>query len=73
MTKGSKEWYEMIKDFERSAKNSSVYGLRFDKPSKDESVPKHVVYNDGKTNEMFMAFQWGYANARCKATVGDLV
>ena len=65
MNIGSKEHYEMITDFEKSAKALPVALGRFDKEEKSE-WSKGNIYEDGATNGLFKLFSAGYSNARCK-------
>lgn len=39
-------------------------GIRFDKEAKD-FWPRGRIYEDGQTNELFLAYRRGYALARC--------
>ena len=56
----SKEHYELIASFERS------YKERFDKEDK-ALWPKGVIYQDGRVNDMFLAYRRGYAYSQADA------
>jgi hypothetical protein len=55
MSLGSQEHYDMIAMFERV-----FTGQRFDKESKD-MWSKGYVYQNGETNNLFLAFRHGVA------------
>jgi len=58
---GSKRWYEILDDFERSSKKGSfIPNLRYDRVGRDEDVPAGVFYHSGETNKIFHAFLLGY-------------
>ncbi len=54
----SKEHYELMANFDRE-----FSGCRLDKESKD-LWPNGVVYQDGRANELFLAYRRGYALAK---------
>ena len=58
MTLKSQEHIEMMAMFERIARKE--FGGRFDKEDK-ALWPKGVIYQDGKLNELFLAFRQGVA------------
>ena len=68
MTLGSKEFYEMMQDFEKAV--STVKSARLDR--EDKSV-WHLgrIYQHGEVNDMFKGFQMGYGIARLKAIQGE--
>ena len=51
----TQEHYDLLAQFERQHK-----GIRADKEEKS-LWPKGYIYQDGKVNEMFLAFRNGYA------------
>lgn len=54
----SKEHYELMDMFERD--NLFSRSRRFDKEEKS-LWPKGIVYQDGATNEIFLAYRNGYS------------
>ena len=62
----SQEHCDMIEMFER---DTTFKGRRrFDK--EDKSLwPKGVIYQDGSTNELFLAYRSGYAYGKTKAAL----
>ncbi len=67
MTLFSKEYYEMMADFEKVATN--VISARLDKEEKSE-WSRGCVYQHGEVNKLFKGFQLGYATAKCIANQG---
>jgi hypothetical protein len=67
MKLGSKEYYEIVKSFEKSNLCSTN---SFAKVTDPEWVIKGYVYENGEVNQMFKAFQSGYAAARCEYLIG---
>lgn len=66
MTVGSKEFEEIMKQFEKTI-CTGIYGHRFDRVpniGKPGWVPGEF-YDDGYVNNIFRAYQSGYAHARC--------
>ena len=63
MTFGSKEYYEIIKDFENFMKKISSIRGSFEKESKELQM-KGVYYCNGEINNAFKIYQAGYANGR---------
>ena len=57
----SKEWYELIATFERS---EFAKGYRRDKEDR-EFWKRGRLYQNGELNELFRAFQAGYALGKC--------
>lgn len=68
--RGTKEFYEMQSQFEKSLKQSSLYVTDFSKPSKDEKNPNHVFYNNGETNKMFHVYMMGYGDGKLTERMG---
>ncbi len=64
MTVGSKEFYEMMSDFESVVK--TVISARLDKEEKDQ-WSKGRVYQHGEVNQLWKGFQLGYSNHRIKS------
>lgn len=58
----TKEHYELLNQFEREFK-----GCRLDKEDK-AMWPKGYIYQDGQVNEIFQAYQRGYALGKATAT-----
>lgn len=52
---GTKEHQEIMAQFEKQFK-----GFRFDKEAKSD-WKRGIIYQDGKTNELFGVFRSGYA------------
>jgi hypothetical protein len=50
----TKEHYDLISQFEKE------HSGRFDKEPK-ESWPRGIVYQDGRVNELFLAYRRGYS------------
>lgn len=57
MKLGSKEHQELMQQFEKDCKNHIAHT---DKENKD-LWPKGIVYQDGKTNNLFLVYRMGYA------------
>lgn len=51
----TKEHYELMAQFDKEFK-----GARLDKETKD-LWPKEIIYQDGRVNELFLAYRRGYA------------
>lgn len=66
MTVGSKEYYEMLSNFEKH-----YTGRRFDKESA-EFQKSGNIYQDGEVNNLFLAFRLGYSYARAVYQDGGL-
>ena len=58
---GTKEWYELMKDFE---KTQSACGRRLDKENKI-NWPHKAYYQDGLVNQLFIAFMEGNSRGKC--------
>lgn len=56
----TKEHYELIAAFERDHKH-----MRLDREKNRDLWLRGNVYEDGKTNEFFLAYRKGYAFAKC--------
>lgn len=61
----SKEHYEMIAAFERMSKSMKAR-VRLDREPK-ELWSKGCIYQDGCTNELFLAFRLGHAHGAAEA------
>lgn len=55
----TQEHYDLMTQFERENK-----GARLDRESKD-LWPRERVYQDGRVNELFIAYRKGYALGKC--------
>jgi len=62
MKPGSKEFHEAMDQFERDLKRQTSIPLRFEREDR-VLWPKGIVYQDGRTNDAFTAYRWGYAFA----------
>jgi hypothetical protein len=67
MKANSKEFYELMGEFEKIAKQYFYGRLEHEK----ERI-KGRWYEDGNINQLFMSFMLGYQHAKCKARIGDL-
>lgn len=56
----TQEHVDLMEHFERTL---GVRGVRAEKEVK-ELWPRQRIYCHGETNEMFLAFRWGYAYAK---------
>lgn len=65
---GSKEHYEMLDSFEKSAR--LYLRGRFEREDKSQWA-KGNFYENGEVNQMFKVFSMGYAAARCIYLQGD--
>lgn len=68
MQLGSKEFYEIIKSFEKCEFYRS---LDLSRVEDSEWKKKGHIYNNGETNQLFKAFYSGYAAARCEYLIGS--
>ncbi|WP_313413205.1 hypothetical protein [Sedimentibacter sp.] len=60
MQVGTKEFYEILSNFEREFKD-----MRLDR--ENESLwEMGQVYQNGETNKLYLAYRQGYALGRCK-------
>lgn len=57
---GSKEFYEVLEQFERDAKHL-FYGKRLDREKDKSSWERGFIYENGETNELFKLFIAGYS------------
>ena len=63
MKRGTKEFYEMMDQFERCMKSDKrIYCGSLTRESKDAGG--RVYYTDGKVNDLFIAFMLGYSTGR---------
>lgn len=63
MKLGSKEYYEIVKSFEKCDFHRTS---DFSKVEDAEYVKKGYIYNNHENNQLFKAFQAGYAAGRCE-------
>ena len=66
----TKEFYDLMNEFERWAKTESI-SLSFEKEAPG-AAPKGYFYAHGKTNDLFRAFLGGYSLAKCMARTDSL-
>jgi hypothetical protein len=60
----TKEFYDMMDQFERDAKKH--FRGRFDRVKPGAKCPaEYSFYEDGQINDMFRAYMMGYAYAKC--------
>ena len=59
MQVGTKEFYDVISGFEKEYKF-----LRLDKEP-EKLWKKGIVYQDGETNKLYLAYRLGYSLGRC--------
>ena len=64
MKNGSKEFYEMMADFEKAV--VTIISARLDKEDKSEWC-RGNVYQHGEVNKLWKGFQLGYSNHRIKS------
>ena len=62
--KGTKEFYEIMDQFEKEAKRL-FYGHKIDRVVKNDRIPQDQFYDDGFVNNMFQAFLSGYQYHKC--------
>ena len=67
MKVGSKEFYEMMQDFERSI--VTIISVRLDREEYSQ-WSKGNVYQHGEVNKLWKVFELGYSTARCDALLG---
>ena len=59
--KGTKEFYELMDQFERDCRSSESSMFTGDlKRCKDENLPAGIFYENGHTNQLFHAYMCGY-------------
>lgn len=58
---GTKEFYELMAQFEKDAK-TLFYGHKIERVTREErpTMPADQFYNDGFVNQMFHAYMMGY-------------
>lgn len=64
MQRGTKEFYEIQKSFEKAAK-SGVFGYVPSDFTKDD-FNSSTFYANGEVNRVFLAYMAGYAAAKCE-------
>jgi len=62
----TKEHYDLMAQFEQDCK---LHIGRTDKEPK-EFWPKGIIYQDGKTNQLFILYRQGYAFGRLTEKIG---
>jgi hypothetical protein len=74
MKTGSKEFIELMSDFERLIKSGTIYlsSTRLDKEEK-ELWKRGYYYQNGELNSVFKGFILGYQNAKCLARMDALI
>lgn len=65
----TKEFYELIEEFENSVKNTAnnlpyIGGSRFEKEPKEQWISGYI-YSHGNTNDAFKFFAHGYSLGKC--------
>lgn len=61
MNKGDKEFYDLMAQFEKDSRSMQVYMSDISRaPREERDRIKSVYYNNGRTNELFIAYMWGY-------------
>jgi hypothetical protein len=68
MKRGDKEFYRLMEDFEKGMKQLPIYIGGHSDRSKSE----RAYYDNGRINELFIAFMAGYQLAKCYARMEDL-
>jgi hypothetical protein len=63
MNKGSKEYYDMLAQFEKDCSYFNIRRGRFDKET-NPNIPPTQIYQDGQINDLFLAWRAGYSNAK---------
>lgn len=68
----SKEHYDLMDQFEKDAKSPGCgfYGLRFDREQDKTLWAQGHIYQDGATNNLFLAYRMGYANGKTTERLG---
>ena len=67
MTRGTKEFYEIMEAFERTAP-SFIYGHKIERYPRDVEI-KGQFYKDSHVNTLFIAFMHGYQLMKCNANL----
>jgi hypothetical protein len=70
MKRDSKEFYDLMNQFEKDVKEMPFYTTR--NFNKEKSNSPSVFYGNGETNKLFIAYMTGYQYAKCKARLNDL-
>lgn len=58
--KGTKEFCELMNQFEKDVSNLLYYGHKVERVGRDEKVPPDQFYQDGYVNMAFRAYMYGY-------------
>lgn len=58
--KGTKEFYDLMHQFEKDIKQSHVYGHNIER-EKGDNLPKGIFYQDGYINTLFQFYMMGYS------------
>lgn len=69
MTIGSKEFYDLMDQFEKDIKNMRVYGCKVEREDKTNWKNQNY-YSNGQVNLLFQGYIFGYSYARCLANQG---
>lgn len=70
MLKISKEFHDLMAQFEKDMTGEYFCPKDFTREAKDISV-KGVYYANGEVNKLFQAYMFGYQNAKCLARLGE--
>ena len=65
----SKEFYELMVQFEKDIKAMPVYILRIDR---EKNIGKNRYYENGEVNKLFISYMTGYESAKSLLRLGDL-
>lgn len=65
MQVGTKEFYDLMNQFEKDLKNMNVYGCRIQREPLKMGEKNVYFYTDGRVNGLFEAYMFGYSNAKC--------
>lgn len=69
MLKGSKEFHDLQIQFEKDLKKMPVYVCS--NPVRCNNGGKQTYYENGKINDLFIGYMFGYQNAKCMARLGE--
>jgi len=58
--RGTKEFYELIEQFEKNVKRGDSHLYCSDLSRCGENEPAYCFYNNGNTNQLFHSFMLGY-------------
>ena len=63
---GTKEFYEMMDQFEKGLKTIPGSPSDTKRVSREDrhKVPKNVFYNNGLVNQLFLSYMLGYSNGK---------